>query len=91
MIVIQRRFSDVRIRETETAPTIEAGVGGGGGNIPMILEERNKLIVDVIAVDQYNQCTTGGVTRTLSARDYKGVGTQYVEEGKLIIEIRDGD
>lgn len=29
MIVIQRRFSDVRIAETETAPTIEAGAGGG--------------------------------------------------------------
>lgn len=24
----------------------------------------------------------------LCARDYKGVGTQYVEEGKLIIELR---
>ena len=37
----------------------------------------------------------GGISQTvgaLCARDYKGVGTQYVEEGKLIIEhIRSGN
>lgn len=38
MIVIVRRFSDVRIYETETAPTIEMGSGSGGNNLPMIVE-----------------------------------------------------
>lgn len=38
MIVIQRRFSDVRIKETEVSPTLEMSGGGGGGNLPMILE-----------------------------------------------------
>lgn len=37
MIVIQRRFSDVIIRETEISPTLEAGGGEGGNNMPMIL------------------------------------------------------
>lgn len=37
MIVMQRRFSDVRIRDTETSPTLEMGGGGGGGNLPMVL------------------------------------------------------
>lgn len=36
MIVMVRRFSDVRIYETETAPTIEMGSGSGGNNLPMI-------------------------------------------------------
>ena len=36
-IVIQRRFSDVIVRDTDIAPTIEAGGGEGGNNLPMIL------------------------------------------------------
>lgn len=39
MIVIQRRFSDVRVKETEISPTIEMSGGGGGGNPPMIVYE----------------------------------------------------
>lgn len=36
-----RRFSDVRIYETETAPTIEMGSGSGGNNLPMILQTKD--------------------------------------------------
>lgn len=38
MIVIRKRFSDVRIYETEISPTLEADMGTGGGNQPIILE-----------------------------------------------------
>ena len=38
MIVIQRRFSDVRVKDTEISPTIEMDGGGGGGNLPMVLQ-----------------------------------------------------
>ena len=38
MLVIERRFSDIRFYETETSTTIEGGSGDGGGNVPMILE-----------------------------------------------------
>lgn len=41
MIVIVRRFSDVRIYDTETAPTIEMGSGSGGNNLPMILQTKD--------------------------------------------------
>ena len=41
MIVMVRRFSDVRIYETETAPTIEMGSGSGGNNLPMILQTKD--------------------------------------------------
>ena len=40
MIVIQRRFSNVIVTESETSPTIEAGMAhGGGASPPMILQE----------------------------------------------------
>ena len=38
MIILQRRFSNVIITETEICPTLEAGAGEGGNNLPMIME-----------------------------------------------------
>lgn len=38
MLVIQRRFSNVIIAETDISPTLEAGAGEGGNNMPLILE-----------------------------------------------------
>lgn len=32
-----RRFSDIRIYDTETAPTLERGVGDGGNNLPIVM------------------------------------------------------
>lgn len=37
-IIVQRRFSNVIVTDTDVAPTLEAGGGGGGNNLPMILE-----------------------------------------------------
>ena len=37
MIVAMRRRDDIRIYDTETSPTLESAMGGGGGNIPMIV------------------------------------------------------
>ena len=38
VLVVQRRFSNVTVSDTEISPTIEAGGGGeGGNNLPMIL------------------------------------------------------
>lgn len=42
MIVLQRRFSNVVISDTEISPTLEAGAGGGGNNLPMIIDEHNE-------------------------------------------------
>lgn len=38
MIVMQRRFSNVIVQDTDISPTIEAGGGEGGNNLPMIVE-----------------------------------------------------
>lgn len=38
MIVMQRRFSNVTVSDTEVSPTIEAGGGEGGNNVPMIID-----------------------------------------------------
>lgn len=37
-IVLQRRFSNIMVQDTEIAPTIEAGGGEGGNNLPMIVQ-----------------------------------------------------
>ena len=44
MILIQRRFSNVSIWETEICPTLENAMGAGGGNIPIIYDERTDCI-----------------------------------------------
>ena len=36
--VIQRRFSNVTVIDTEVCPCLEASMGGGGNNIPMIVQ-----------------------------------------------------
>lgn len=43
-IVLMRRFSDVRVYTNGISPTIENRAGGGGGNLPMILQNRNENI-----------------------------------------------
>ena len=37
-IMVQRRFSDVNVMETDVCPTIEAGAGEGGNNLPMVMQ-----------------------------------------------------
>jgi len=54
----------------EPVQTLQARMGTGGNTVPMVMDER----------------TTSNVIGTLAARDFKGVGNQYVEENKLIIE-----
>ena len=36
--MIQRRFSNVNVMETEICPCLEAGAGEGGNNTPMIMD-----------------------------------------------------
>ena len=45
-IVLQRRFSNIIVQDTEIAPTIEAGGGEGGNNLPMILYEADDIQSD---------------------------------------------
>ena len=57
MIVMQRRFSDVRIYDTEISPTLEQGTGGGGNNLPMLLEFKDE------AEDNLNRQMESGISR----------------------------
>lgn len=38
VLVLQRRFSDVRVYDTEICTSLESGGGEGGNNLPMIVE-----------------------------------------------------
>ena len=38
MLVLQRRFSNIVLQDTNVSPTIEAGGGEGGNNLPIILQ-----------------------------------------------------
>ena len=50
---------DMRAKENTdgTDPTLSAGMGMGGGNVPMVME--------AMGFDRYNQCSTGNVCETL--------------------------
>ena len=54
--IVQRRFSDVNVMNDIT-PTLEAGAGQGGNNMPMVMSE---------GVDIYNGKITGNVTSSLT-------------------------
>ena len=41
VLILQRRFDNVTVNLTETSPTIEAAMGCGGGNIPIVLCKEN--------------------------------------------------
>ena len=55
MLVLVRRFSDVRIYETETSPTIEQGSGAGGNNVPMVLQVKTDTDEDSIRSSKQGQ------------------------------------
>ena len=55
MILIQRRFSNVTVFDTDVCFTLEAGMGEGGG-----VTSRWWLAMAVIGVDLWNQTISGG-------------------------------
>ena len=59
MIVMTRRFSDIRVYDTEVSPTIEMSGGGGGGNLPMI----------AYGFDSYNQTVSEEVINPLRSSE----------------------
>ena len=56
-IVLESNQNHATITNTGICPTLSAGMGMGGGWIPMV----------VIGIDVYNQCTTGDVSKSLSS------------------------
>jgi hypothetical protein len=77
-----------------TSPTLTARMGTGGNQVPIV-----HSVSDTASGFKYRQGAKagGGVlggqrnpnqrkVGCLNARDYKGVGSQYVDEGKLVID-----
>ena len=70
MIVVNRRFADIRVQDTEISTTLEGGSGDGGNNLPMIVEavcldnhpndSRVTLRKDNIVQSLTSRCGTGG-------------------------------
>jgi len=56
-IVLESNQNHATITDTGICPTLSAGMGMGGGLIPMV----------VIGLDAYNQCTTGDVSKSLNS------------------------
>lgn len=78
IIFYGNRVDDIRFQK-DVINTLQARMGTGGNNMPMILIEDKDM--------QKDQNIVGA----LQARDYKGVGNQYVQENKLVVvPIQDG-
>lgn len=79
---MSRRFSDVRIYDTEISPTLENGTGEGGNNLPMILKS--------YGLDSYNQEIHEEVSQTLKV-NIGGDSTAKVvclnDQGGSVMEI----
>ena len=70
MIVVNRRFADIRVQDTEISTTLEGGSGDGGNNLPMIVEavcienhpndSRVGVKEDGIVQALTSRCGTGG-------------------------------
>lgn len=71
LIVVQRRFSDVRITETEISPTIESDAGGVGWEHTDDIMRRG---------------INGDIAETLDASYWKGCGSRGGVERKVVME-----
>lgn len=93
--------SRVKIREDGTVQSLTSRMGTGGGNVPLVAEPKCYSIKDEGFMDYSEEVCATLKARdykmpqavcyqekvgALCARDYKGIGSQYVEEDKCIVE-----
>ena len=82
---IQRRFSSVNVSENGISPTLEAGAGEGGNNMPIVLEgngtreshkgpgyKESDVMYSLNTVEQHAVCTYQDKTGTLSPGAHAG-------------------
>lgn len=85
MICLQRRFSQVNVSENGISPTLEAGMGEGGNNMPIVLEgngtreshkgpgyKESDVMYSLNTVEQHAVCTYQDKTGTLSPGAHAG-------------------
>ena len=70
-----RRFSNIVVTETEIAPCLEAGAGGGGNNLPMIVFRKSRRAK---SKDDYETWVQTEVANTLNTFDGGGVQEQQL-------------
>jgi DNA (cytosine-5)-methyltransferase 1 len=95
-----RRVDDVRVY-TEPVQTLQERMGTGGNNVPVVAQEtilsfdtqfgsNANVFSDqsptLKSSQQPPSVAQEPVVGSLAARDYKGVGNQYVAENKLVIQ-----
>lgn len=103
MLVIENHPADSRckVKDDGIVQTLNGRMGTGGNNVPMLLLTEDHFgdynESDTAASLRKSGGTLGGGRRVsrdtvgaLQARDYKGVGDQYVREDKVIVQT-EGD
>ena len=100
-ILLSTNQNDAELSQTGICNTLPAAMGMGGGYVPMVTYGLDRAsfnqgqnaqfdfsVEEELAPTLVNRGPGGGTdtVRALCARDYKGVGNQYVSEGKLIIQ-----
>lgn len=84
VVVFESHDQDARYRDLgEVSETVSAKYGTGGGNQPIVVS----VDEDQSDTESHIQSdfTASDVVGALCARDYKGVGNQYVDEGKCVV------
>lgn len=95
--------SRMGIREDGTVQTLTGRMGTGGGNVPLVAEPKTYgMTVETIFSLEEDKAPTLKARDykdpqavcyqekigSLCARDYKGIGSQYVDEDKCIVEYK---
>ena len=102
-IILQNNQNNASIDENGVCYTLPASAGMGGGYVPMITYGLDRASFNQGKNAQYDFSVEEEMAQTLvskgpgggndtigalCARDYKGVGNQYVNEGKCIVQHR---
>jgi site-specific DNA-cytosine methylase len=75
-LIFENSYRDgIRMGKQGLSQTLSAKMGTGGLNTPMIAQEVTSGIVG-----------SDDLVGSLAARDYKGVGNQYVQENKVVVQ-----
>lgn len=75
-LIFENSYRDgIRLGKQGLSQTLSAKMGTGGLNTPMIAQEVTSGIIG-----------SDDLVGSLAARDYKGIGNQYVQENKVVVQ-----
>lgn len=73
---------DSEARESEVSPTLQARMGTGGNQVPILIEDSKDAEQHGVSC-----CIMDNVVGSLCSVDYKDPGRQYVEQNKLVCAV----